>query len=312
MQIKDDSELDAIFFSKVKISDINSCNIIKRGYPDFFLRAWRAYEFYKLGILYFSKNMAERIFCRFILLILAVFERFLRRSREFIITHSGCNNACSYCAIRCGIGRVKSKTIEEIIREVKTGIEYGYKYFKLSSNGFGQYGQDINVSSGQLLDKLISLEDDFVMNIVYLNPEWLISNFSLLYRAIGRGRVDILSLTLQSGSSRILKLMKRNYDADILKKYLKILNSDFRNLQLRTEVMVGFPSEGPEDFQQTMDFLREVRFSDFKCNIYSDRPKTESANYIEKIPLDIKVARYRLIERRRVISKVKFIFWARL
>jgi MiaB/RimO family radical SAM methylthiotransferase len=201
----------------------------------------------------------------------------------------GCLSNCTYCAIKLATGRLESKPINQIIDEFKTGLKKGYKLFRFVAIDTGCYGMDIDTSIIELLEKTFSLEGNFKLVITDFNPQWLIKYYDELIPIIRKNQTRLLGIStpIQSGSDRILRLMKRPYKIEKVKEKLKDLHNKFPRLRLRTQIIVGFPGETAEDFVETKKLIQECNFYQVEFFKYNDRPNTEAVELEKKIPVEI-------------------------
>jgi len=211
----------------------------------------------------------------------------------FIKISRGCKGNCSYCSIKFAIGKLKSKPIKRVIDEFERGLREGYKNFMLLSEDAGSYGLDSNTNIVELLRNIFDHKDDYSIRILSLNPDALIRYFDELLPLIENNhkKINFICVPLQSGSDRILRLMKRPYNIKQVENCLSALKIALKNGELRTHIMVGFPGETKEDFQKTMQLIKKIRFDGMGVFTYSDRPNTEASKMKNKIPERIKLYR---------------------
>ena len=215
----------------------------------------------------------------------------------------GCNNFCSYCIVPYVRGRERSRSREEIIKEVKQCINDGYKEITLLGQNVNSYGLDIgnNYTFADLLEELASIDGKFRINYMTSHPKDFnnrIINIIKNYDNVSK----YIHLPIQSGSNKILKLMNRKYTRE---KYIEIIDNIRRELPdvgITTDIMVGFPEETEEDFQDTLDIVRYVNYSNAFMFIYSPRIGTPAAD-MTQIDEDIKNNRIRrLIDLQRSLT----------
>lgn len=211
----------------------------------------------------------------------------------------GCTGTCSYCAIRFSTGRLKSKPEETILEEFNKGLEEGHKYFQLISEDTGCYGLDIGTNIVSLLRKLFAVEGEFKLVLIDFCPQWLIKYFDELMPLFfeNRDKIRELFVSLQSGSDKVLRAMKRPYKIEQVKSNLKALKEQVPELILRTTVIIGFPGETEEDFKMTVNAVREIDFTEVQLNKYEDRPGTASSKMNEKISQFVIDQRYKEIKK---------------
>ncbi|MBN2133413.1 MAG: radical SAM protein [Sedimentisphaerales bacterium] len=210
----------------------------------------------------------------------------------------GCLDECTYCAVRFAHGPLVSKPPDEILREFRKGIEAGYEHFVILAGDIGAYGQDIGMNIAELLERLLTCEGDFSLHLKEFNPRWFVMYQAEVLRVLRQygARVKSIIFPIQSGNERILKLMKRQYTAKQLRDCLDELRVAVPHAQLLTHIVVGFPGETEEEFNDTTEFLTYAKFDDIAVYAYEDRPLTESAHMAGKVSARTKKRRmFRLL-----------------
>lgn len=217
----------------------------------------------------------------------------------------GCNNFCTYCIVPYVRGRERSRKPEHIINECKKLIDEGYKEITLLGQNVNSYGNDFedkNINFANLLESIAKISGDHRIRFMTSHPKDLnekvidiIAEYDTLCKNI--------HLPIQSGSNKILKAMNRHYTRE---DYLKITEKIREKMPLcgiTTDIMVGFPNESEEDFEDTLDIVRQVKFSGAFTYIYSPRKGTPAAE-MEQIPYEVKSNRIqRLIKEQNQITK---------
>ena len=233
-------------------------------------------------------------------------KKYAHHHRAFIKIEDGCNNFCSYCIIPYVRGRVRSKDFNKCIMETNDLVLSGHKELVLAGIHTGQYNSDgkrlcdlINeLSKIELLKRirLSSVEivelDEGMMNIIENNNKF----------------VSHLHIPLQAGSDNILKAMNRRYDVKYFLEKVSEIKSKRENISLTTDVIVGFPGETEEDFENTLKTCRKVGFSKIHVFPYSDRNGTVASKMKNKVDGNVKKQRVkRLIELSNELEKEYFI-----
>ena len=190
----------------------------------------------------------------------------------------GCDNFCSYCIVPYVRGRERSRKSEVILEEAKELINNGYKDITLLGQNVNSYGKglDEDITFAQLLKKIDAIDGDYVLRFMTSHPKDCTKE---LIDTIAESRhiSTHLHLPFQSGSNRILKQMNRRYTRE---KYLEIVNyakEKISGLSLTSDIIVGFPGETEEDFQDTLSLIEEVGFTSLFTFIYSKRVGTPAA-----------------------------------
>jgi tRNA A37 methylthiotransferase MiaB len=198
----------------------------------------------------------------------------------------GCNSNCAYCGIKQAIGKHKSKPSKQAIEEFKTGVQKGHHHFALNADDIGAYGTDIGSSFSKLLDKITKIPGEYQISISNLSPRWLVRYIDDLERIIKSGKIVALGIPIQSGSSRILKLMNRYHNTEKILKALQRVKATYPMLLLHTHIMIGFPTESEEEFNQTLAFLKKCTFDGGKAFPYSCKKGSKAEQITPKIPKD--------------------------
>lgn len=221
------------------------------------------------------------------------------RTRAFLKIEEGCNKFCSYCIVPYLRGNAKSKDKSIIKEEFVDLLKNGYKEIVLTGTELGFYGIEKNTNLIELLKELISIPYDFRIRLSSLDPEFLSDD---LIKLISENEkiCSHIHLPLQSGSNKILKIMRRRYDKDYYIDRALKFKEKVKNSTVTTDIIVGFPDESDEDFYETIDVINKVQF--LKCHIfpYSEREGAFASKYLsdKKINEDI------LKERLKIINKV--------
>ncbi len=197
----------------------------------------------------------------------------------------GCNNFCTYCIVPYVRGRERSRKWEDILAECKELIDNGIKDITLLGQNVNSYGKDLEqgVDFADLLAKIASLEGDFLVRFMTSHPRDAskkLFDTMAAYPKIAKQ----LHLPFQSGSSRVLKAMNRHYDRE---KYLEAVNyakALMPELVLTSDVIVGFPGETAEEFEETISLIEQVRYDSLFTFIFSPRPGTPASKMEDPTP----------------------------
>lgn len=216
----------------------------------------------------------------------------------------GCNNFCTYCIVPYTRGRERSRPPEDIVTEVERLVEKGVKEITLLGQNVNSYGKDLEekVDFADLLIRLDEIEGLARIRYMTSHPR----DFSQkLINTIkdGKSICEHFHLPIQSGSNRILKKMNRGYTREGYLNLIKRIKEAIPDASITTDFIVGFPGETEEDFAETMDIVKRVRFDMAFTFIYSPRTGTPAAKMPEQIPEDRKKERLeRLMELQNRIS----------
>lgn len=222
-------------------------------------------------------------------------KHFEAHTRAFVKVQDGCNSYCTYCIIPYVRGRSRSRTIEDIIREVETLIANGFKEIVLTGINIGDF--DGNCPEGQTPDRLVDLVKavDQIpglkrLRISSIDPDEI--DDELMNAVIhGKNTCKSMHIVLQSGSNVILKRMNRKYTRQIFLETVDRLRHACPDFSFTTDIIVGFPGETDEDFEDTLSVMREVKFAKVHMFPYSERPRTRSALMPNKVSQEVIKAR---------------------
>ncbi len=217
----------------------------------------------------------------------------------------GCLGQCSYCVIRFSKGRIKSKPLRDILKEFEIGLNKGFNIFRLVGEDVGSYGLDIDTNVMELLRRMFEVEGNYKLMINDLNCQCLIEHNPELEDTLIRNahRIDHITLPIQSASDRILRLMKRPYNIEDVKRCLINLRSKAPALNITTHMMVGFPSETEDDFEQSKKFIRLLKLPFVDIYEYQDRPNTAASRMKDKV--DTKTIKRRARELLQVQRQIR-------
>jgi tRNA A37 methylthiotransferase MiaB len=205
---------------------------------------------------------------------------------------TGCLTNCSYCAVRISRGILKSKPLNTIIHEFEEGLAKGFSEFSLIGTDTGSYGRDQGITLVTLLKELLLKEGDYQIRLRNIQPRFLIEIMPELQELFKNGKISYISSAVQSGNNRILKLMNRGYRIEDYKDTIRLINKEFPQIQIRTQIMVGFPSETEEEYQDSVRLLDELNFDIVETYLYSPRPNTKAAKIKEQVPRNVAEKRY--------------------
>jgi ribosomal protein S12 methylthiotransferase len=205
----------------------------------------------------------------------------------------GCNRFCAFCAIPLITGRYKSRSIEEIEAEVRELVARGVKEFNVIAQDLSGYGQDLYGEQrlAELIDRLAQIDGVKWIRLHYAYP----AQFPMDILDVMAKRPNVCSymdIALQHISDRVLTNMRRHITAAETKELLAEMRRRVPNLHIRTTLMVGFPGEEEEDFEQLMQFVKEQRFERMGAFAYCEEEGTYGAkNFADDIPQEVKQAR---------------------
>ena len=215
----------------------------------------------------------------------------------------GCNNFCTYCIVPYVRGRERSRLPEDIVREVEQAVKAGYKEVTLLGQNVNSYGKDHKQADfAELLAMVDKVEGIERVRFMTSHPKDLSDKVIEVIRD-GKHLCEHIHLPVQHGSSKILKAMNRVYTAEAYKDLVKRIRAAMPEVSLTTDLIVGFPGETEEDFEELLAFLKEIRYDAAYTFIYSKRSGTPAAEMAEQVPEELKKARLqKLMEVQNEIS----------
>ena len=198
------------------------------------------------------------------------------KTRAFIKIQDGCNNYCSFCIIPFVRGNVRSKNKDDVLKEAKLLIEQGHKEIVLTGIHTGHYGSDLdNYSFSDLLNDLCKIDGLERLRISSIEITELDDSF-LKVLSNNNILVDHMHIPLQSGSDNVLKRMNRKYDKEYFIKKIDKIRSIRPNISITTDVIVGFPGETEDEFNETIDTIKKIEFTKLHVFPYSRREGTKA------------------------------------
>ena len=210
----------------------------------------------------------------------------------------GCNNFCTYCIVPYVRGREKSREPRDIIREIERLADDGVKEIMLLGQNVNSYGKTLDnpVSFAQLLKEIEKI--DGIERIRYMTPHPKDFSEELLDVMSQSSKIcNHIHFPLQSGSTRLLKAMNRQYTKEQYLNWVEKIREKLPDVSLTTDIIVGFPGETEEDFEDTLDVVRKAQFDSAYTFIYSKRTGTPAASMENQIPEDVVKERFnRLLE----------------
>lgn len=233
-------------------------------------------------------------------------ERFFERTRAFIKIEDGCNRFCSYCIIPYARGRVRSKPLEELRREVAGIAANGYREIVLTGINLSAYGQELGLHLCDAVEAACAPQGIARVRLGSLEPEQLSED--VIARLAGQEKLcPQFHLSLQSGCDATLRRMNRHYDTQEYRTIVRNLRAAFPNCAVTTDIMVGFPGETEEEFVQSLAFAEEIGFAKAHVFAYSRRPGTRANDAPDQVTQRVKEARsHRMIAATRQTKEAFF------
>ncbi len=226
---------------------------------------------------------------------------------------SGCMSECTFCQTKLSKGDLQSYRVGDIVRQVKTEISDGCSEVWLTSTDNGCYGFDIDSDLPELVNTVADIPEKFFVRVGMMNPMYMPRIRDGLLKSFDSSKVfKFLHIPVQSGSDKVLNDMKRGHTADTFREVVNQFREKFGKFTISTDVIVGFPTETEEDFEMTMNLLKETRPDIVNLSRYSQRPGTDAA---EMVQIDVAEVKRRSKTTYELISDIsrennqKWIGW---
>ncbi|MEM2902563.1 MAG: tRNA (N(6)-L-threonylcarbamoyladenosine(37)-C(2))-methylthiotransferase [Candidatus Bathyarchaeia archaeon] len=200
------------------------------------------------------------------------------RLREIVLISEGCLGECTYCCARNARGRLASYPPEMIISTVKKAVGEGVKEICLTAQDTGSYGLDIGTTLPSLLQRIIDIPGDFKVRLGMMNPDRAFRLRPSLIPLLKHEKMyRFLHIPVQSGSDKALTHMKRRYTRSEFIELVKAVRESVEDVTIATDVIVGYPTESEDDFQETITLLEETKPQVVNVSRYTPRPQTPAA-----------------------------------
>ncbi len=225
------------------------------------------------------------------------------RTRPSVKIQDGCDHLCSYCKVRIARGKSRSESFDDIIKTAEFLAEEGYREIVLTGINIGDY-KDKDKKLKDLLAKLIEIKQ---LKRIRLSSIEATNIDDSLIKVLKHEKIcKYFHLPLQTGSDKILELMRRPYDSRTYKKIINKLKNLSRDVIIGTDIIVGFPGETEKDFQDTYNFLKQNNIFYLHIFPYSPRENTEALSFSGNVPDKEKQIRYDILNKYQTGSKIKY------
>jgi threonylcarbamoyladenosine tRNA methylthiotransferase MtaB len=213
-------------------------------------------------------------------------------TRTSVKIQDGCDNFCTFCIIPSVRGRAVSRPVEDVLDNVRRVVDNGFKEVVITGVNIGRYEYD-GLTFENVVEKVLELPGDFRVRISSLEPDGFSDDFHRLFSH--PKLAPHLHLCLQSGSEEILLKMRRMYSAKYFMETVERFRKAIPDFNFTSDVIVGFPGETDDDFQKTVDFIREAKFSHVHTFRFSRRTGTRADRMKEQVPGKVMTARSEII-----------------
>ena len=221
------------------------------------------------------------------------------KKMAFVNIMKGCDNFCTFCIVPYTRGKEKSRPLQEVVTDVKKLVNEGIMEVCLLGQNINSFGKERGESLADLLYKLGEIDGLKRLRFTTSNPQDLTDE---LINCFKEGEIPCLMpyfhLPVQSGNNLVLKQMKRQYSRELYREKVEKLRAVRPDIAISTDIIVGFPTETEEAFQDTMKLLEEVKYDQIYSFIYSKRPKTPAAKMKDDVPFEVKRDRLELLQKR--------------
>jgi threonylcarbamoyladenosine tRNA methylthiotransferase MtaB len=212
------------------------------------------------------------------------------RVRSHLMIEDGCDNDCAYCIVPKARGPIKSKPVDEVLKEASSLVKAGAREIVLTGINLGAYQHDL----ASLIPRLSSLADLIRIRLSSIESMYLTKE---LINAVADDpkTCNFFHVPLQTGSDKLLKNMGRTYDRQEYIKMIDYIRKKIPDCGISTDLIVGLPGEGENEFQETVDLVKQLKFSRLHVFPYSKRKGTKAAEMLEQVDDKIKKARSRIL-----------------
>jgi len=241
------------------------------------------------------------------------------RTRAFVKVQDGCNNHCTFCIVTVARGKERSRPLSAVVSEINTLVAEGYQEVVLTGVHLGAYGRDLGTDLASLIRAILHQTHLPRLRLSSLEPWDLGPEFFNLWRE-GEGRLcPHLHLPLQSGCDATLRRMARRYTSTSYARLIEHARERIPDLTITTDIIVGFPGETEEEFQQSLRFVESIGFAHLHVFPYSPRPGTAAARMQGQVPEAIKRERSAVMReldarsgravRRAQLGQIRPVLW---
>jgi threonylcarbamoyladenosine tRNA methylthiotransferase MtaB len=225
-------------------------------------------------------------------------------TRTSVKIQDGCDNFCTFCIIPSVRGRAVSRPVKDVLENVRRVVDNGFKEVVITGVNIGRYDYE-GQSFENVVEKVLELPGDFRVRISSLEPDGFSDDFHQLFQH--PKLAPHLHLCLQSGSEQILLKMRRMYSAKYFMETVERFRKSIPDFNFTTDVIVGFPGETDEDFQKTIDFIKEAKFSHIHTFRFSRRTGTRADRMKEQVPGKVMAERSELIRKLSEENRLEYM-----
>lgn len=243
---------------------------------------------------------------------LCQYKRRLNENAIAIVSISeGCLGSCSYCATKIARGRLRSFSIESIVREVEMAVRSGFREIQLTSQDTGAYGLDKGTNLAELLERISDIRGEFRVRVGMMNPQHAMAILDDLINAFSSEKIyKFLHIPVQSGDNRVLEDMRRGHTAEDYEHVVNAFRKHFDDVVISTDIIAGFPTESEDSFWKSYELVERTRPDIVNITRFSPRKGTPACR-LKDIPDWIKKERSRklteLVRKIGLENNLKFV-----
>ncbi|MBN1924040.1 MAG: tRNA (N(6)-L-threonylcarbamoyladenosine(37)-C(2))-methylthiotransferase [Nanoarchaeota archaeon] len=224
---------------------------------------------------------------------------------EIVPVCSGCLGECTYCATRFARGELNSYPLKEVINHVRKALKRGVKEFWITAQDTGAYGLDKDSSIIELLEQILSIKGSFKIRLGMMNPQFADKYKKQLINLLNNPKMfKFVHLPVQSGSDKVLKLMKRKYSSKDYINLIDYLKNEIIGLTLATDIIVGFPGETSKDFNSTIHLVKKVKPDIINISRYWKRKGTTAS--LMKKQVSVEDVKKRVEELKKLHKEISY------
>jgi len=230
---------------------------------------------------------------------------FEERTRAFIKVQDGCDYSCTYCTIPLARGVSRSAGRSEIVQQAREAVALGYKEIVLTGVNVGDYGRKEGITLLSLLQRLVGIDGLMRIRISSIEPN-LLTDALLDFWFREEKLCNHWHIPLQSGSDSILRLMQRRYLTSVYTDRMERIKTHIPDAGIGADVIVGFPGESDELFEETYNYLSALPLTYFHVFSYSERPQTPASEFVRKVDPSVKAERSRRLHALSIQKRSDF------
>ncbi|MDD3178202.1 MAG: tRNA (N(6)-L-threonylcarbamoyladenosine(37)-C(2))-methylthiotransferase [Candidatus ainarchaeum sp.] len=205
-----------------------------------------------------------------------------QKKTEIIIISNGCLGNCAYCAVKFARGKLKSKPINKILKEINSALKNGAKEILLTSQDNACYGFDINTNIVELLKEITKIKKEFKIRNGMGNPQYIKLFLKELIQIYKNEKIyKFLHIPIQSGNNKVLKEMNRYYTIEEVEYIIQEFRKEIPDITIATDIIVGYPTEDNDQFIDTLKFIKKIKPKIINISRFGQRKNIEANKYVD-------------------------------